>query len=291
MGSPISVDDYVLKKPPDLPPKNPNLRKIYPDLFPHARIPSPDLPPPPLVLEDEVFDNGDPLPPPPPECRPRLKESPNLSGKTFPLDEIQRVNVADEKSEKAVLPDVLPVNAKLTSRSPPSPYKKYSTRLNLSSLEMDDDLTKPHQDTSFHCAPLVTSTVTSSSCVISSINSVDSVSVSQSNPEVQRSEIVLRVNSGLIEAQVPDDGRTSDSGSDRLSDVLEIKQSEKVKLINATLVPKTEYKRATQYVEDLFKLNISPRRRDLVVRSRARNSPSSDTSSSIDGSAEQQHFR
>lgn len=207
--------------------------------------------------------------------------SPNLKTFGIPLDEIQR-NIADEKSEKAVLPDVLPVNAKLTSRSPPSPYKKYSTRLNLSSLEMDDDLMKRHQDTSFHCAPLVTSTVTSSSCVISSINSVDPVSDlrnhHQSNPEVQRSEIVLRVNSGLIEAQVPDDdnGRTSDSGSDRLSDVL---------------VPKSEYKRATQYVEDLFKLNISPRRRDLVVRSRARNSPSSDTSSSADGSAEQQHFR
>lgn len=224
--------------------------------------------------------------------------SPNLKTFGIPLDEIQR-NIADEKSEKAVLPDVLPVNAKLTSRSPPSPYKKYSTRLNLSSLEMDDDLMKRHQDTSFHCAPLVTSTVTSSSCVISSINSVDPVSDlrnhHQSNPEVQRSEIVLRVNSGLIEAQVPDDdnGRTSDSGSDRLSDVLgnQIKHFEKVKLINATLVPKSEYKRATQYVEDLFKLNISPRRRDLVVRSRARNSPSSDTSSSADGSAEQQHFR
>lgn len=222
-----------------------------------------------------------------------------MSGKTFgiPLDEIQRVNVADEKSEKPVLPDVLPVNA----RSPPSPYKKYSTRLNLSSLEMDDDLMKSHQDISFHCAPLVTSTVTSSSCVISSINSVDPVSdlrnhhQRESDQELQRSEIVLRVNSGLIEAQIPDDdnGRTSDSGSDRLSDVLgkQIKHPEKVKLINAILVPKPEYKRATQYVEDLFKLNISPRRRDLVVRSRARNSPSSDTSSSVDGSAEQQHFR
>lgn len=123
------------------------------------------------------------------------------SPKTFaiPLDEIQRVNVVEEK---AVLPDVLPVNAKLTSRSPPTPYKKYSTRLNLSSLEIEDDLMKPHQDTSFHCAPLVTSTVTSSSCVISSINSVD---LQRESEQVQRSEIVLRVNSGLIEAQIPDD--------------------------------------------------------------------------------------
>ncbi|XP_066250853.1 protein Shroom isoform X1 [Euwallacea similis] len=70
IGSSISIDDYASRKPPDRPPKNPNLRTVFPDLFNDQRVPSPDLPPPspPAVLEDEVFDNDDPLPPPPPEC-------------------------------------------------------------------------------------------------------------------------------------------------------------------------------------------------------------------------------
>ncbi|CAG9763064.1 unnamed protein product [Ceutorhynchus assimilis] len=71
IGPSISLDDYVLEKPPERPPKNPNLRSAFPDLFQQEqRVPSPDLPPPspPTVLEHEVFDNDDPLPPPPPEC-------------------------------------------------------------------------------------------------------------------------------------------------------------------------------------------------------------------------------
>lgn len=67
VGQAISVDDYVPEKPPARPPKNPNLRATFPDLF--QRVPSPDLPPPspPTVMEDEVFNNDEPLPPPPPE--------------------------------------------------------------------------------------------------------------------------------------------------------------------------------------------------------------------------------
>lgn len=69
VGPSISVDDWVPDNPPARPPKNPNLRTAFPDLF-NQRVPSPDLPPPspPTVLEDEVFNNDDPLPPPPPEC-------------------------------------------------------------------------------------------------------------------------------------------------------------------------------------------------------------------------------
>lgn len=65
VGPSISIDDWV----PERPPKNPHLRAAYPDLF---RLPSPDLPPPspPTVLEDEVFNSDEPLPPPPPELRP-----------------------------------------------------------------------------------------------------------------------------------------------------------------------------------------------------------------------------
>lgn len=61
MGPAISVDDWV----PERPPKKPHLRTVYPDLF---RAVSPDLPPPspPVVLENEVF-NDEPLPPPPTE--------------------------------------------------------------------------------------------------------------------------------------------------------------------------------------------------------------------------------
>lgn len=68
VGKAISVDDYVPEKPPARPPKNPNLRTTFPDLF--QRVPSPDLPPPspPTVFEDEVYNNDEPLPPPPPEC-------------------------------------------------------------------------------------------------------------------------------------------------------------------------------------------------------------------------------
>ncbi|ERL89510.1 hypothetical protein D910_06876, partial [Dendroctonus ponderosae] len=64
------VDDYVPEKPPERPPKNPNLRTAFPDLYLEQRVPSPDLPPPspPTVFDQEVIDNGDPLPPPPPEC-------------------------------------------------------------------------------------------------------------------------------------------------------------------------------------------------------------------------------
>lgn len=63
MGPSISVDDWV----PERPPKKPHLRTVYPDLFQEPRIPSPDLPPPspPVVLEDEVFNNDEPFPPPP----------------------------------------------------------------------------------------------------------------------------------------------------------------------------------------------------------------------------------
>lgn len=90
VGSAISIDDYVPEKPPARPPKNPHLRTAFPDLFAEQRIPSPDLPPPspPTVLENEVFCNDEPLPPPPPECEPdwqqelgeRLKESSNEAG-------------------------------------------------------------------------------------------------------------------------------------------------------------------------------------------------------------------
>lgn len=67
VGPSISVDDYIPDKPPARPPKNPNLRTAFPDLF--QRVPSPDLPPPspPTVTEDEVFNSDEPLPPPPPE--------------------------------------------------------------------------------------------------------------------------------------------------------------------------------------------------------------------------------
>lgn len=70
VGPSISVDDWIPEKPPARPPKNPNLRTAFPDLFQDQRVPSPDLPPPspPTVLEDEVIQNDDPLPPPPPEC-------------------------------------------------------------------------------------------------------------------------------------------------------------------------------------------------------------------------------
>lgn len=70
VGPSISVDDWIPEKPPARPPKNPNLRTAFPDLFQEQRVPSPDLPPPspPTVLEDEVITNDEPLPPPPPEC-------------------------------------------------------------------------------------------------------------------------------------------------------------------------------------------------------------------------------
>lgn len=51
MGSVISIDDWV----PERPPKNPTLR-----------IPSPDLPPPPVLEVDKIL-NDEPLPPPPEE--------------------------------------------------------------------------------------------------------------------------------------------------------------------------------------------------------------------------------
>ncbi|KAL3275061.1 hypothetical protein HHI36_019833 [Cryptolaemus montrouzieri] len=70
VGPSISLDDWVPKGPPERPPKNPQLRNTFPELFHNHRMPSPDLPPPPppTVLEDEVFNCDDPLPPPPPEC-------------------------------------------------------------------------------------------------------------------------------------------------------------------------------------------------------------------------------
>ncbi|KAK9882456.1 hypothetical protein WA026_021489 [Henosepilachna vigintioctopunctata] len=70
VGPSISLDDWVPKGPPERPPKNPHLRNNFPELFNEQRMPSPDLPPPspPNVVEDEVFNCDDPLPPPPPEC-------------------------------------------------------------------------------------------------------------------------------------------------------------------------------------------------------------------------------
>ncbi|XP_045464053.1 protein Shroom [Harmonia axyridis] len=70
VGPSISLDDWVPKGPPERPPKNPQLRNAFPELFNDHRMSSPDLPPPspPTVLEDEVFNCDDPLPPPPPEC-------------------------------------------------------------------------------------------------------------------------------------------------------------------------------------------------------------------------------
>lgn len=70
VGPSISLDDWVPKGPPERPPKNPQLRTAFPELFHDHRMASPDLPPPspPTVLEDEVFNCDDPLPPPPPEC-------------------------------------------------------------------------------------------------------------------------------------------------------------------------------------------------------------------------------
>ena len=67
IGPSISLDDWVPEKPPERPPKNPHLRIAYPDLFQDQRVPSPDLPPPspPTVLEDEVINSDEPLPPPP----------------------------------------------------------------------------------------------------------------------------------------------------------------------------------------------------------------------------------
>lgn len=52
MGSVISIDDWV----PERPPKNPTLR-----------IPSPDLPPPPVLEVDKILNQDEPLPPPPEE--------------------------------------------------------------------------------------------------------------------------------------------------------------------------------------------------------------------------------
>lgn len=71
VGPSISVDDWVPEKPPERPPKNPHLRTAFPDLFQSQRALSPDLPPPspPTVLEDEVFNSDDPLPPPPLELQ------------------------------------------------------------------------------------------------------------------------------------------------------------------------------------------------------------------------------
>ncbi|XP_018335452.1 protein Shroom [Agrilus planipennis] len=70
VGPAISVDDWVPQQPPERPPKNPNLRSAFPDLF-VRRLPSPDLPPPspPNVNEDEVINNDEPFPPPPPELQ------------------------------------------------------------------------------------------------------------------------------------------------------------------------------------------------------------------------------
>ncbi|XP_030765661.1 protein Shroom-like isoform X2 [Sitophilus oryzae] len=99
VGPSISVDDYVPGKPPERPPKNPNLRTAYPDLFQEQRVSSPDLPPPspPTVLEHEVFDNDTPLPPPPPECEndwqqqfsDRLKEN-TTSSHQIPQPQVQK---------------------------------------------------------------------------------------------------------------------------------------------------------------------------------------------------------
>lgn len=65
LGPVISLDDWV----PERPPKNSKLlRNVYPDLYNQdERLPSPDLPlpSPPTVLEDEVFNNDEPFPPPP----------------------------------------------------------------------------------------------------------------------------------------------------------------------------------------------------------------------------------
>lgn len=92
MGPSISIDDWV----PERPPKKPHLRNIHPDLF-QDRVPSPELPPPspPVVLENEVFNNDEPLPPPPTEIETAKWEQEfnnrlNLSNNKMKSEEIHR---------------------------------------------------------------------------------------------------------------------------------------------------------------------------------------------------------
>ncbi|KAL1517094.1 hypothetical protein ABEB36_000902 [Hypothenemus hampei] len=103
LGPAISIDDYVPEKPPDRPPKNPNLMSVYPDLFSNRRVPSPDLPPPspPPIVDHEVFENDDPLPPPPLECttfdwqeelNDRLQEG-SSSSRQIPQPQVQKLSV------------------------------------------------------------------------------------------------------------------------------------------------------------------------------------------------------
>lgn len=102
VGQAISVDDYVPEKPPARPPKNPNLRTTFPDLF--QRAPSPDLPPPspPTIMEDEVFNSDEPLPPPPPECEADWHQefqnrSNERSGHQVPAPQVQSSNTKKEQ--------------------------------------------------------------------------------------------------------------------------------------------------------------------------------------------------
>ncbi|CAH1159027.1 unnamed protein product [Phyllotreta striolata] len=105
LGPSISVDDYIPDQPPARPPKNPNLRTAFPDLFQDQRIPSPDLPPPspPTVLENEVFNSDEPLPPPPPECENGWQEdfserlAENSTGHQVPAPQVQKSPKKDGK--------------------------------------------------------------------------------------------------------------------------------------------------------------------------------------------------
>lgn len=105
VGPSISVDDYIPDQPPARPPKNPNLRNTFPDLFQDQRVPSPDLPPPspPTVLENEVFNNDEPLPPPPPECENGWQEDfverlvDSSSGHQMPAPQVQKTSKKESK--------------------------------------------------------------------------------------------------------------------------------------------------------------------------------------------------
>lgn len=102
VGQAISVDDYVPEKPPARPPKNPNLRATFPDLF--QRVPSPDLPPPspPTVMEDEVFNSDEPLPPPPPECEELQNGGNENSGHQLPAPQVQTIKKEGKFIEQTV---------------------------------------------------------------------------------------------------------------------------------------------------------------------------------------------
>lgn len=124
MGPIISVDDWV----PERPPKNP-----------HLRIPSPDLPPPPIQSHDSeinLTNQDEPLPPPPPEI---LRNVRNIS------DQEQKAPSPSRRNSFAGSPSRNSFYRTTTFESPPSIPKKPSPAIEMMQSRPASSLAQSHK--------------------------------------------------------------------------------------------------------------------------------------------------